>query len=121
MISIVCGGRDYQNRARVNQILDAAVTRLGLTTIIHGMATGADTLAHEWASARDDVSIIAVPANWDMGKNAGPARNQMLLTILLRFKEMGDEICLFAFPGGSGTAHMVKIAKIAGVRIIEVQ
>jgi hypothetical protein len=115
MMAIVCGGRDYDNEARVKLILDAAVERLGLHTIIEGGARGADTLAKEWAVARGDVSWIEVPANWEIGAKAGPARNQMMLAILLR--EEGDK-AVIAFPGGAGTAHMCRIAEKAGIRII---
>src|SRR5687768_6467768 len=124
MIAIVCGGRNYTNDARIRQILDAAVERMGLSTIIEGGATGADTLAREWALARGDVSVIEVPADWSRGKGAGHARNSIMLTMLQR---SDDNKAVIAFPGGPGTANMVKIAGFATrgrdaaeIRIIEV-
>lgn len=113
MIAIVCGGRDYTDAARVAKILDAAVTRLGLDTIIEGECpteVNADKLARDWAKARGDVAVIEVPAETVKGKFQGPARNQLMLAILTRGDEPRD-LGLFAFPGGDGTAHMVKIAK----------
>lgn len=130
MIAIVCGGRDYTDAARVAKILDAAVTRLGLSMIIEGECpteVNADKLARDWAKARGDVSVIECPAETVRGKFQGPARNQLMLTILTR----GDasDLGLFAFPGGDGTAHMIKIAKAYNrtapdekqIRIIEIK
>lgn len=128
MIAIVCGGRTYTNAARVAQILDAAVTRLGLDTIIEGECptdVNADKLARQWAEARDDVSVIAVPAETVRGKFQGPARNQMMLVMLMRSP---DTKAVIAFEGGLGTAHMLKITRAANrtlpddqqIRIIEV-
>lgn len=120
MIGIVCGGRDYSNAARVMQILDAAVLRLGLHTIIEGECptdVNADKLAAKWAEDRGDISVIKVPAETRKGKFLGAPRNQMMLTMLLRADE---DIAVFAFPGGRGTWHMCKIATKAGVRIITV-
>lgn len=123
MIAIVCGGRDYTNAERVNQILDAAVDRMGLNMVIEGAATGADTLAKEWALARGNISIIDVPADWSQGKSAGHARNQMMLTMMLR---SDDDKAVIAFKGGRGTAHMVGCCEGANrtqnarIRIIKV-
>jgi hypothetical protein len=142
MIAIICGGRAYgalaaneprtaeaierieREQTRLTQILDAAVDRLGLHTIIEGGASGADRLAYEWAERRGDIGVIEVPADWSKGKGAGHARNSIMLTMLQRSDEAKAVI---AFPGGAGTANMVKIAGFAtrgrdavDIRIIEV-
>jgi UDP-N-acetylmuramoylalanine-D-glutamate ligase len=53
------------------------------------------------------------PAKWDLhGKSAGPIRNQQML-------DTGVDLVI-AFPGGKGTAHMVSIAKKAGVKVVEI-
>lgn len=118
-VAIVCGGRDYANVERVYQILDAAVTRLGLTRVIEGecpTAVNADKLARSWAELRG-VPCEAVPAETRNGKFLGPARNQLMLTMLLRYPE--DKVVI-AFKGGRGTGHMKRIASAAGVRVIDV-
>lgn len=106
---IVCGGRDYADRARVFSELD----RLGpVDMLFHGGARGADALAAAWAKERR-VKHFAVPAKWSKyGKRAGPLRNQAML---------GHGVDLVvAFPGGHGTADMVSRARKAGVRVLEV-
>lgn len=107
---LVCGGRDFTDRAFVFRCLDAAHAKRPITTLIHGAARGADTLADEWAEAQE-IDTIQCPANWELhGKAAGPIRNAEMLT---RWKPDG----VLAFPGGSGTAHMVKIAREAGLPV----
>lgn len=114
MIAIVCGGRDYADAARVKLILDAAVERLGLATIIEGTATGADTLVREWAEARGDIAVISVKptGKWP---EAGPIRNKLMLDILMGGD---DEKAVIVFPGGRGTENMVKQGEGAGIRVI---
>lgn len=117
-MAIVCGGRDYTDAARVKQVLDAAVTRLGLSTVIEGRCPsgGADRLAQEWAEARSDISLISVRPDDDW-PSAGPRRNRMMLQILLAHE--GDK-SVIRFPGGKGTAGMVAMAsEHRNVRIIE--
>lgn len=126
MIAIVCGGRDYTDAARIAAILDAAVDRLGLHTIIEGECptpVNADKLARQWAEARGDIGVIGVEAATVGGKFQGPARNQLMLSMMLR---SDDDKGLFAFPGGTGTKHMVGCCEGANrtqdarIRIIKV-
>jgi hypothetical protein len=54
------------------------------------------------------------PADWDThGRAAGPIRNQRML-------DVGKPDFVIAFPGGHGTANMVRKAKAAGVQVLEV-
>ncbi len=106
---IVCGGRDYADAMRVRDTLDG----IGVTELVHGGADGADELAGQWAILRS-IPLRIYRANWLLhGKAAGPIRNQEMLD---RFKP--DAV--IAFPGGRGTANMIKLAKAAGVCVIEV-
>lgn len=131
MIAIVCGGRDYTDAARVGSVLDAAVTRLRLDTIIEGgngerdqdgkVRRGADLLALEWAKQRGDISIIHVPAEWDRhGDAAGPIRNRLMFAILLGGGS-GVERGIIAFPGGTGTQNMVDLGRSPKGRQMDVR
>lgn len=116
IVILVCGGRDYGDRKRLFAVLDALVGELHgrePVAILHGGATGADTLAGEWATAREVVSI-AVPAEWSKhGKAAGPLRNQRMV------EQFRPDLAV-VFPGGRGTAdmerrcvnHDIKVAKV---------
>ncbi len=106
---IVCGGRDFHDYPTVDEALD----RYGVTMIAHGGAPGADACAQTYAELAG-VPVREFPARWiEHGKAAGPIRNQEMLD---KFKP--DAV--IAFPGGRGTADMVRRAKAAGVRVIEV-
>jgi predicted Rossmann-fold nucleotide-binding protein len=108
---LVCGGRDYTDEARVFSALDdvALENSPNVTCIIHGNSTGAHSLAGKWARLRG-VQEIMCPANWDkLGKYAGIARNERML-------ELGIDLVV-AFPGGRGTADMVRRANWDGVPV----
>jgi hypothetical protein len=105
--AIVCGGRDYDDAAMVENIL----TQLAPSAIAHGDARGADRLADNWA-VRHRVLVIRYPADWTVGRKAGPLRNQHML-------EDFKPDYLIAFPGGRGTADMMNRARNAGLHIYE--
>ena len=110
---LVCGGRDYQDRARVFAALDALDSQRGPLVVIQGGASGADSLAREWCFAQRTCELVNVPADWRAhGRAAGPMRNQKMLD------KYAPDLVL-AFPGGRGTADMVRRARSAGVEVIE--
>jgi len=106
---LVCGGRHYTDHERVSEVL----SRLDFAELAHGGAPGADALAAWFAVANGKVAR-QFAADWKAhGKAAGPIRNQRMLA---QFKPD----LVVAFPGGRGTAHMVRIAREAGVDVMEV-
>ena len=111
---LVCGGRNFADRALLNKVLDEAHMAGPITTLIHGVAKGADTLAAEWADLRH-VPVEGHRADWKRyGKDAGPIRNARML-------EQGKPRMVIAFPGGNGTADMVRQARKAGVPVMMVE
>jgi predicted Rossmann-fold nucleotide-binding protein len=106
---IVCGGRDYGDKEAVCRALDTAHARKPIGVIVHGNATGADTLAKEWAESKG-VPQEPHPASWkEFGKAAGPMRNR-------RMAGLGADGCI-AFPGGPGTADMCQQAEEHGIPV----
>ena len=105
---LVCGGRDLGDR----ELVDRTLAPLGITLLIEGGAPGADTLAAEWAW-ENGVHTARVNALWERhGRAAGPLRNSAMLSL--------DPHLVVAFPGGRGTADMVRRAKAAGVTTLEI-
>jgi hypothetical protein len=112
---VVCGGRDYTDHAHVFATLDRVHAKRPVSVLIHGAARGADTLAAEWAAGLA-LEVWAFPARWDQDgrKAAGPKRNQLML-------DTAQPHGCVAFPGGSGTADMVRRAEAAGVTVMRVK
>ena len=107
---LVTGGRDYNNAKHVSQTLDGIDAEHRIDIIIEGGATGADRLADEWAIMRRRARIRC-KADWNShGNAAGPIRNQQMLD------EFAPDLVV-AFPGGRGTADMIRRAEKAGVKI----
>jgi YspA, cpYpsA-related SLOG family len=72
---LVCGGRNFENRAMLYATLDRLHAARGFTVVIAGGARGADTLAVEWAKGRE-VMVEVYMADWDQfRRKAGPIRN----------------------------------------------
>jgi hypothetical protein len=111
---LVCGGRDYADSATFDAAMSELIGMFGVPSkVIHGAAKGADTLADQWAK-RMAVDVVACPADWKKhGRAAGPIRNAEMLEL--------SPARVIAFPGGRGTADMVKRARAAGLQAIEIQ
>jgi hypothetical protein len=111
---LVCGGRDFLNRTAVWKELNGLHAKHGRLTVIQGGARGVDQMAREWCYDVRSVHMINEPADWlKHGPAAGPIRNQLMLD------EHKPDMVL-AFPGGRGTADMVRRAEKAGVPVLHV-
>ena len=109
---IVCGGRDFGSPAQVWRALDALHLKMPITELMQGGATGADQFAREWAATKPGIKRYVCKAEWDAhGRAAGPMRNQRMI-------EWKPEVVM-AFPGGRGTADMVRRADSAGITVLD--
>ena len=110
---LVCGGRNYDNRLRLNEILDKVKNRVGDDLVIVTGAQrqwdkdkqqfiGADYLAEEWAKSRE-VEYMGFPAKWKkLARKAGYERNTRM------YRSALPNGCI-AFSGGAGTQMMCGI------------
>lgn len=123
---LVCGGRDYADAAKVDEVLGTVLVRAAMAhpgvdrpmVVRHGDATGADRLAKEWCEANGvpDDPFPVVMSEWRMyGKSAGPIRNARMIA------EPPKPDLVVAFPGGAGTADCVRQAREAGIPVLTVQ
>ena len=111
---IVCGGRELDNVAYIWSRLDRIHAETPFTHFMQGGARGVDAIAREWATTKPGVEMYVCKADWDKhGKAAGPMRNARML-------EWKPDLVV-AFPGGRGTADMVKRAKAAGVCVKQIE
>lgn len=113
---LVFGGRDFgkeiEERRAINKILAALKERIGPFVVVQGGAPGVDTSAAQWANAHE-LPTVTHRARWrELGKTAGPIRNQEML-------DMWKPDCAVAFPGGRGTDDMYKRTQDAGVKMYD--
>ena len=107
---LVCGGRDYTDKALVYATLD----QLKPTHIVNGGATGADWFGLCYARDKG-LPYSTYMADWKTyGKAAGPIRNQEMLD-----KEKPDMVV--GFFGGTGTKDMIDRAQRAGINTTHIK
>jgi hypothetical protein len=111
---LVCGGRDYGNNTDEMEFIWAVLKykheENPITHLVNGGAKGADSAGHAWA-AFNGIDVSVYEANWARyGNGAGMIRNLQMLT-----EEAIDLV--IAFPGGNGTADMVRKAIVKGVPV----
>lgn len=107
---LVCGGRGYEDDTTFCLTMRDLNRERPITAVIEGGALGADFMARRWAAERG-VKLHTFWPDWKThGKAAGPIRNQRML-------DEGDPDMVVAFPGGSGTADMIRRAEKAGVPV----
>jgi len=123
---VVTGGRDFADASLVERALSAVHRKHGIAVLIEGEATGADTLSKLWAE-RNGVEVAPYPAKWtdlshpdavirkrrdgtQYDAKAGGRRNQQMI-------EHGKPSVAVAFPGGTGTADMVRKLKKAAIPV----
>jgi len=111
---IVCGGRDFSDADMFKAAMRDMLSLRGIPArVVHGGANGADKMARDWAMEQIG-SASCCPANWDVhGKAAGPIRNQAMVD------DYGASLVV-AFPGGRGTADLVRRARAAGIDVAEI-
>jgi predicted Rossmann-fold nucleotide-binding protein len=106
--AIICGSRNHAMPYEDWLWLDKLKDSLPIMEVIEGGASGADRMARQWA-INNGINVTTVPANWKAhGKAAGPIRNAQMAA-------MGDLV--IAFPGGRGTADMVRQADARGLPV----
>jgi len=106
---LVCGGRRYDDLNKVWDKLNFLHRNnaQGITCLIHGGATGADTLGGYWAVTHG----VAFEEYKIQPGEGGYARNGRMLL------DSRPDLVVH-FPGGNGTRDMVRRARKAGVRVL---
>lgn len=112
MKAIICGGRDYIPQVDDFARLDRLHDQYHFTLILSGAARGADQFGEQWGAKRG-IPVKRFPAGWNTyGKRAGLLRNEQMAM---------EADAVIAFPGGTGTAHMVACGKRRGLKIFRRQ
>ena len=121
-IVLVTGGRDYWGMAATEAVY-SALDLLSPSVVIHGAAKGADTLAHNWCVASGTFELAAPihGKTWERyRKAAGMARNRLMRSTAEGLWTTSDLLVCVHFPGGHGTAGMVRDVRKNGCDAWEV-
>lgn len=112
MIVLVTGGRKYNDLEVVFDSIARLHSEIGIDLLIHGQATGADTLAGK-VCKEIGIDVVECPANWTKyNKAAGVIRNKKMLEYFPNID------LVLAFPGENGTANMISQAKEKSIDVI---
>jgi len=112
---LVTGSRDFTDYDLLKTQLDYTLS-YETVILIHGGQRGADKLASRWCKENPRVYEIELPAKWALlGKPAGMARNRVMAEL------KPDQVKAFYKTGAAnvGTAGMVGLARVSGVRTID--
>jgi hypothetical protein len=90
---LICGGRAFDDLPFFDSTMDKLHERHRFSVVVHGGASGADAMAHFWAGF-NSLPIEVYHADW---------------------KRHGKADLVVAFPGGRGTADMLRRARAAGI------
>lgn len=94
----VFGSRELNNYKLVKPILDLYHSKIPITEIVSGKCRGADSLGERWAK-ENKIAIKEFPADWSLGKKAGPLRNEEMAKYC-------DEGIGFSVNSSRGAANM---------------
>lgn len=106
---IIAGGRNFQPRIKHSQWLQEKLLDLKCTQVISGCASGADKFGEDIAN-KLQIPILKFPADWSLGKKAGPLRNEEMAKVA--------DACIL-FEGGRGTADMKQRAVNHNLIVLE--
>jgi hypothetical protein len=113
---LVTGSRDWTNEAKVAFELGQAVAELSTggeqVMIVHGGASGVDSMVHELARTYG-IPTEVHPAPWRpygiYNPQAGRYRNQLMV-------DLGADLCLaFIKANSTGASHCAQAAEDAGI------
>ena len=119
----VTGGRDGADKRLIWHALDEITDSMYEPEIHvhHGTARGTDRIAGAWARARGKVEHPH-PADWERYPRAGGVvRNGQMASLAENLRTEGHNVIVVAFPGGNGTANMIRAARQRRLPVITVR
>lgn len=114
--ALITGDRNWDDQPYLNQKLISMLPKG--TFIIQGGARGADLQAERFANVCG-YPYARVPYFGYLGRSGGPARNKVMLDLLLGLREVGYQVEVIAFhtniTTSKGTKNMIDQADKANV------
>lgn len=106
---VIAGSRNFSDYALFSSVVDKCLSRIRNEydiIILSGHCSGADMMAERYAK-ENGYGLEVFPADWSLGRKAGPLRNKQMVDI-------ADYA--IAFPsGGRGTQSLINFAHQKGI------
>ncbi|MBQ4637174.1 MAG: DUF2493 domain-containing protein [Clostridia bacterium] len=106
---IISGSREFNDYDLFSHVVDRCLLRIKQQyelVILSGHCRGTDLMAERYAK-ENGIELEIYPADWSLGKKAGPLRNKKMI-------ELADYA--IAFPGkGNGTKSLIYYAQEKGI------
>jgi hypothetical protein len=111
---IIAGGRNITSVGHVRRAIGSS--NFTITEVISGGAKGVDKLGEDFAKAAG-IDLAIFPANWAVGKKAGPVRNMRMARYAM--SDVSKKGGLIAIWDGvsKGTKSMIDIATTLGLKV----
>ncbi len=107
---IVAGTRTFNDYEFLKSTLDHLLSNTTEEVIIvSGKARGADSLGERYAKEKG-YEVKEFPADWSIGKSAGPKRNEEMA-------KYGTHLVAFWDQMSPGTWNMIQVAKKNGLNV----
>jgi len=106
---IIAGSRDFNNYTLLKSKCDTLLSVKRDYEIVSGTAKGADQLGERYATEKG-YAIAKFPADWSLGKVAGPMRNKQMA-------EYADALIAFWDGESRGTKSMIDLAGKYGLKV----
>ena len=107
---LICGGRHFDDAARIEIELSLLHAISPVSVIIHGGLPGIGVASEVWAR-KNNVHVIRYPANFSLGKSGDSTRDEFMLA-----DSRADTLLIF--PGGRRTAELLREASRELLRIV---
>jgi len=107
---LLSGARDQRDDTQLTRVLSRWRARCPDGVLVHGdCATGIDRMGHALWHERWGLPVEPHPANWSLGRKAGPRRNQHMV-------DLGADVALiFPLPTSRGSIGCGRMAEAAGI------
>lgn len=124
---LITGSRDWSKPLTVRDALNQVRSSAGGLTLVHGACkSGADAIGAAWALQLKHAGVIeeAHPADWSTGRNAGFARNALMVKLGARTCLAFVGLCNKArcphrgLHGSHGATHAAMLADEADIPVV---
>jgi hypothetical protein len=115
-VVVITGGRDYRPGNSDEQVLRALLSRIMPDGVVHGGAAGIDMWAGRIAEAMGYHVNVERPDYSKGDESRAPLRRNTRMAHMA-----GRGGWCIAFPGASGTDHMVGQAKRVGLHVVDLR